>query len=393
MAQPQRILLLIVLAQFMGVSTWFAGNAVLPNLIDTWQLQNDALAWITNAVQLGFILGALLFAILSLADRVRPSLLYFVCAVLGSLVSLLTPLIAENLESLLVMRFIAGFLLAGIYPVGMKIAATWYPEGLGKALGFLVGALVLGTAAPHLFAFGAIDEWRYVLYATSVTSLISGFIILLGVGEGPGSLKPAPLKLSQIRQLTHHTKLRASAGGYFGHMWELYAVWAIAPVWIAAYLDSQKLNFNLSLAAFFVISFGTLGCVFGGIASSRIGSARVATLALGVSGTCCLLSPLAFMLDPLWVALFWFIWGFSVVADSAQFSTLSAINAPKEAVGTALALINSIGFALTLGAIYLLVLLASLIPVQWAIWLLLPGPMLGLWMMRPLLAQEKAITH
>lgn len=383
MTRPSRVLPLIVLAQLLGTASWFAGNAVLPSLISEWGLNDQALAWVTNSVQLGFIIGALVFALLSLADRLSPSRLFFLCALLSFVANLVTALWVGDLLWLLVMRFSAGFLLAGIYPVGMKIAASWFPEGLGRALGYLVGALVLGTAAPHLFASANLESWQLVMYLVAAVNLASAFIIL-GVGDGPSMGKPAALRLGLAKELFSLPKLRCSALGYFGHMWELYAIWTIAPLWISQWALYQGVDINVSLMSFIVIAIGALGCALGGLWSQTRGSAFVASKMLTLSGLCCLLSPLVFQLNFYWVALFWLVWGFSIVADSPQFSTLSAQNSPADAVGTSLTLINSIGFTLTLVSVQLLVMLIQWIPVYWAVWFLLPGPILGVLAMRSL---------
>jgi MFS family permease len=382
--RPNRILPLIILAQFLGTASWFAGNAVLPSLTNLWGLEVGALAQVTNAVQLGFITGALLFALFSLSDRLRPSHLFFLCALLSALINLVSAYLVENLMQLTLLRFLAGFMLAGIYPVGMKLAATWYPEGLGRALGFLVGSLALGTAAPHLFAAYDQIDWRQVMGLVGALNLFSGLIILLAVGEGPNRLSPAPVRLRQIRGLWNMSKLRASALGYFGHMWELYAIWAIAPIWIAAWANYHQFELSISLGSFSIIAIGALGCALGGIWSQRIGSAVIASRMLTISGICCLLSPLIFETNIWLTTMFWAIWGFAIVADSPQFSTLSALNAPPEAVGTALTLINAVGFTLTLIAIQLSVTLLQWLPVAWIPLILLPGPILGVIAMRPL---------
>lgn len=296
----------------------------------------------------------------------------------------MTAVIAEDLPQLTLLRFLAGFVLAGIYPVGMKLAATWFPAGLGRALGFLIGSLALGTAAPHLFASYDQINWQQVMYTVAALSLASGVVILLGVGEGPNQLQPAPVRLSQIRGLLKERKLRASALGYFGHMWELYAIWAIAPLWLMAWAKYHQIELNISLASFGIIAIGALGCVLGGLWSLQIGSARVASLMLKISGGCCLASPLIFEMNLYITALFWAIWGFSIVADSPQFSALSAQNAPADAVGTSLTLINAIGFSLTLIAIQLCVSLIEILPIAWIPLILLPGPVLGVIAMRAL---------
>ncbi len=378
------VLPLIVIAQFLGTASWFAGNAVLPKLIIDWSLTSASLVWITNSVQLGFIVGALVFALFSAADRFHPSRLFFACTSLSSLINLITALWVDTLPSLLILRFLSGFLLAGIYPVGMKIAASWFPHGLGRALGYLIGALALGTGISHFFAFISINEWQNVFYLTSLINLVAGILIIVFVGDGPGVAKPSRVDLSQIRRLVHIPKLRCSAGGYFGHMWELYAVWAIAPLWIESWVEQHDSALNISLISFLIIASGGLGCVLGGIWSQSHGSAAIASRMLITSGLCCLLSPVFFQLSLPWIGLFWFIWGFSVVADSPQFSALSAQYSPADAMGSSLTLINAIGFTMTLISIQLIVGLIQWIPVHWAVWILLPGPVLGVIAMRPL---------
>ena len=384
--RPRKILPLIVLAQFLGTSSWFAGNAVLPSLTQLWMLPTASLASLTNSVQFGFILGALFFSLLSISDRFRPSRLFFFCAACSSVVNLLSALWVDSLDQMLVLRFVAGVLLAGIYPIGMKLAASWYPEGVGRALGYLLGSLALGTAVPHLFASFEVLDWRLVMLLVAVINLISGLIVFVWVSEGPNHLKPAAVRLTDIKRLFRHAKLRASAGGYFGHMWELYAIWAIAPLWIASWVSTHDQPIDVSLASFGIIGIGACGCVLGGIWSQYIGSAAVARNMLSISGVCCLVSPLAFELNNIyWLGLFWAVWGFTIVADSPQFSALSAQNAPPEAIGTALTLINALGFSLTLIAIQLSVSLSHIIPVAWVPLILAPGPLIGVMLLRPLL--------
>jgi len=386
--RPRHILPLIILSQFLGTASWFAGNAALPGLAQIWQFATGSLALVTNAVQSGFILGALSFALLSLSDRFSPSKIFLVCALSSAAINLATALWADSITDVAILRFTAGLLLAGIYPVGMKLAASWFPEGLGRALGYLIGSLVLGTAIPHLFASFSAVSWQGVMIWVAIMNLAAGLIITLAVGDGPALAAPAPVRLRDIRALISYPKLRASALGYFGHMWELYAIWAIAPVWLANWAKYQQVDINVSLMTFCVIGIGALGSSLGGLWSSRFGSARIATGMLTISGACCLLSPIAFEYGIFANLIFWFIWGFSISADSAQFSALSAKNAPSKAVGTALTLINAIGFFLTLLAIQLSVLLLEHIPVAWIPLILLPGPILGVLAMRRLIKDQ-----
>ncbi|WP_027857224.1 MFS transporter [Marinobacterium jannaschii] len=377
--RPRHILPLLVLAQFLGTSGWFAGNAVLPDLQLAWGLDDQAVAPLTNSVQLGFIAGALLFAVLALADRIPPARLFFVCSAGGGVCSLAIAWWAESLTQLLWLRFVGGVMLAGIYPVGMKIAAGWYPQGLGRALGYLIGALVMGTASSHLLSSFAEVDWRRVIEGVGLMSLAGGVVVLLGVPDGPAAFHGKGLSLADIRIAAGHRPLWLSAGGYFGHMWELYAVWAIAPLWLARWAEMNAAEPNLSFYGFLVIAAGGVGCIAGGIWSGRYGSLGVARLMLALSGLCCLLSPLVMQSGWLLVVLFWLVWGFTVVADSPQFSALSAQNAPARVVGSALTLINCLGYSLTVVAVQVVVFAMNWWPVEWVMWLLIPGPLLGVW--------------
>ena len=382
--RPARILPVIVAAQFAGVSIWFAGNAVLGDLQRAWGLAASALGYVTSAVQLGFIAGTLTFAFLAIADRHSPRLVYLICSLLGALANLAAIAADGSLAVLLAMRFTTGFFLAGIYPVGMKIASGWYQKDLGNALGLLVGALVLGTALPHLLkGLGGSWPWEAVLVGVSGIAALGGLLMYLLVPDGPFLRQGAKFDPAALASVFRSRGFRASAFGYFGHMWELYAFWAFVPVALA----SRPGIGNFSLWAFAVIAAGSAGCAGGGLVSLRSGSARVAFAQLAVSGACCLLSPLLFAAPtPLFLACL-LLWGVAVVGDSPQFSALNAAYAPRELVGSALTIANCIGFAITIFSIQLLNTAAAAIPVQYLFLLLAPGPVIGLFAMRPLMRQ------
>jgi MFS family permease len=380
--RPARILPVIVASQFAGTSLWFSGNAVLPDLQRQWGLADSAIGWVTSAVQLGFICGTLVFALLALADRHSPRRVFFTCSLLGALANAALLVLPQEMATLLATRFAAGFFLAGIYPVGMKIAAGWYRDDLGKALGFLVGALVAGTAFPHLLkGLGQAWPWSSVLIGVSLLAAVGGVAMLFLVPDGPFLSKGAPFDPRALAKVFSSRGFRASVFGYFGHMWELYAFWAFLPLLFAA---RPELG-NVSLWTFAVIAAGVLGCVLGGLVSLRTGSARVAFAQLSFSGLCCLASPLMFFAPPALFAAFILAWGVAVVGDSPQFSALNAANAPREWVGTALTIGNCIGFAITIFSIQLLNALAGVLPVHWLFVLLAPGPVLGLLALRPLM--------
>jgi MFS family permease len=372
----------IVLSQFAGGSLWFAGNAVLGDLQLALGLPGAALGYITSAVQLGFIAGTLAFAFFALSDIASPRLVFFLCALAGAAANAASYALAEGLASLLGLRFATGFFLAGIYPVGMKIAAGWYRDDLGKALGFLVGALVLGTAFPHLIkGLGAALPAQQVMLGVSALAVAGGAAMFALVPDGPHLSRGARFDPRALASVFGAARFRASAFGYFGHMWELYAFWAFLPLVIAAHAAQLQ----VSLWTFAVIAVGALGCVAGGLVSLRQGSARVAFAQLCASGICCLLSPLLFHAPtPLFLAFLLF-WGIVVAGDSPQFSALNAAYAPRELVGSALTIANCIGFAITIGSIELLNAAAGALGAQWLYLLLAPGPLFGLAALLPLL--------
>ncbi|ALJ01591.1 MFS transporter [Rufibacter tibetensis] len=382
---PTRILPIIVLAQFACTSLWFAGNAVLPELIPQFHLEASSLSHLTSAVQLGFILGTLVFAVFTISDRFSPSKVFLVCALVGAGFNW-SLLWAEGLSTLLLSRFLTGFCLAGIYPVGMKIAADYHQKGLGKALGFLVGALVLGTAFPHLLkSLTQGLPWRYVIWATSGLAVAGGLSLFFLVPDGPHRSRSSQLDFTAFFQIFKQKQFRAAAFGYFGHMWELYTFWAFVPVIIALYAEANPgVTLNNPFLSFCIIAAGTLACIGGGYLAGNIGSAKTAFGALAISMACCLLSPWLFQLPlPLFLGLL-LVWGLAVVMDSPQFSTLVAQSAPVQVKGTALTIVNSIGFAITIVSIQLLrSIQVAVAPTYWFLFLAI-GPALGLLAMRRL---------
>ena len=295
-------------------------------------------------------------------------------------------------EVLIALRFATGFCLAGIYPVGMKLASSWYDKGLGAALGFLVGALIVGTALPHLLrALGAQWPWQQVMIVTSLLAVLGGLMVALLAPDGPFLARSSGVNPKALLGLiVSDSKVRASAFGYFGHMWELYAFLVLTPVMIAAYFNSG-ISRAVSLLSFVVIAAGGVGSVFGGLAAKRFGSARVAAVLLASSGCCALLAPWMYG-APWWLFGLWLLlWGATVSADSPQFSTLTAQNAPREVVGSVLTLVNSLGFMITIVSIQWLTEL-SLRHSPWPVLpLLAVGPALGLIAMLPLLRRQRSI--
>jgi MFS family permease len=388
---PKRILPVIVFAQFAGTSLWFAGNAIIKELQADWQMPIDALASITSAVQLGFIVGTFVFALLSIADRFRPSLVFFFCALFGAVLNAAIIVLPPSYTLLLVLRFLTGIFIAGIYPVGMKIAADWFEGKLGKALGYLVAALVIGSAFPHLLNYlGASLSWEFVLFGTSLIAILGGISILLLVGDGPHRVKGSKFDPRKLFEVFKTKDFRSAAFGYLGHMWELYTFWAFLPLIIGYYNKTQSMDLNISFWTFMIMATGALGCVLGGYLSVSKGSAKVAYAFLFASGLMCLFSPLFFTLPPgIFLALLVF-WGFAVIGDSAQFSSLNAHTAPKASMGTALTVAVSLGFLITIPSIQLLGYLSTVIEAKWLMLTLVIGPIFGLFHTSKLLRNRKA---
>jgi MFS family permease len=398
-AIPRRILPVIVLAQFAGTSLWFAVNAVLPDLQQAWGLPPGAVGTLSSAVQLGFVAGTLAFALLMVSDRFSPSRVFMVCSLLGAVANAATVWVPGELAPLVALRFAVGFLLAGIYPVGMKIAASWYRERLGAVLGVLIGALVLGTALPYGLralagsagdvampgARGLVEAglapWQIVVWGVSLLAALGGVATALLVPDSPHLARGTPIAPKALWVIWADRRVRASVLGYFGHMWELYAFIVLLPLILATRVAGAA----VSAGAFWAIAAGAAGCVGGGLLVRRFGSARVAQVLLATSGLCCLAAP--WMLVAPWpLFMGWLLlWGATVAGDSPQFSTLTAHNAPPAVVGSVLTFTNCIGFAISVVSIELSVWSAQHWPLAQVLPWLGMGPLLGLCMFRPLL--------
>ena len=376
----------LVLAQLAGTAPWFAVNAVMPDLQQAFGWPAAAVGTLTSGVQLGFIAGTLVFALLAVADRYSARAFFLASCLGAAIATLAATATAGSFEALLFWRAVTGVCLAGIYPVGMTIAAQWFARGLGAALGLLIGALVLGSALPHaLRALGAAWPWTAVFHAVAIATALAGALLWLMVPEPPRhEARAAGLRWRALASIWTDRRVRASALGYFGHMWELYTVWVLVPTVLALRLSGSA----LSWAAFAVIGAGALGCVLGGAMAKRLGSAQVAAWQLAASGLCCLLAPWAIDAPPPLFATWLLVWGITVAGDSPQFSALTATNAPRAAVGSVLTLVNSIGFAISILSIQLFVTLAQSVPLtQLLPWIAL-GPLFGLLAMRSLLRER-----
>lgn len=380
MSRLKIVLPVIVIAQFLCTSLWFAGNGVINDLILNYNISQNDLGHLTSAVQFGFITGTLIFALLSFADRYSPSKVFFLCASLGAIFNLGMLWDNNSFLTILLFRFFTGFFLAGIYPVGMKIAADYFKSGLGRSLGYLVGALVIGTALPHLLTKLTEDiSWIYVIVSTSSLATVGGVLMILFVPDGPHRKASQKINLTAFFQVFKEPKFRSAAFGYFGHMWELYAFWAFVPVMIQSFSNQNNLQIDVAFWSFLIIAVGGPACVLGGYISEHLGVKKTATISILLSGLCCFISPLIFLQDSqIGVIAFLLFWGMVVIADSPLFSTLVANHAPPQLKGTALTIVNCLGFAITILSIQLVSNMTNVLSSSFLFVLLGIGPLLGL---------------
>ena len=372
------MLFLLALAELLGMSLWFSASAVMPAIIVEWRLTETSAAWLTLAVQLGFVAGTLASALLNLPDIINARRLFALSAFAAALMNALFGLYAQEQTTGITLRFLTGLFLAGVYPPGMKIMATWFKRGRGMALGVLVGALTLGKAAPYLINAIGSPFWRKNVLLVSALSLVGGAIVLFFVGDGPHALPAAKFDLSQAAKVFRERGVRLANFGYFGHMWELYAMWTWLPVMIRASLAAQGSAPALAeVASFLVIGSGALGCIIGGLLADRVGRTLVTSWAMAASGSCCLVIGLLFGHSPALLITVAIIWGATVVADSAQFSAcVTELGSPRY-IGTALTIQTSCGFLLTMASIQLIPKLVERIGWRYSFAALALGPLFG----------------
>lgn len=387
-----RTLLLIVIAELFGSSVWFSTNGVAAQDSFLW---HSSVGVLTNAVQYGFIVGTLSVALSGLADRFHASRIFAACAVGAAVSNIAFAWLSDSLLMAWSWRFATGLCLAGVYPLGMKLVVSWEPDKKGFALGWLTGMLAFGTASPHLVrALNANWPWQWVIAVSSVLALVAAGMVFM-VGDGPHQKATGRLDWGGVLKAFHRPDFKAAACGYFGHMWELYAFWTMVPLLLMSLFSadgeaSQLLSTasQRSYWSFMLIGAGGAGCILGGYASRRWGSGSIAFGSLVVSGLCCALYPLLMpVLGTMALLLILLLWGITVVSDSPQFSALASHFAPADSVGSALAVMNGIGFFITTLSIQL----STSLWAGWheqVLWLLLPGPLLGLLGMRRLVFQR-----
>ncbi|HTI06342.1 MAG TPA: MFS transporter [Gemmatimonadales bacterium] len=387
---------MLAIAELLGMAPWFSASAVSPTLARVWSLSPTTTAWLTISVQLGFVVGALVSAILTLADRLSARRLVAVSAALAA-VATLGVAASPNARYAIACRLLTGAALAGVYPPGMKIAAGWFKEGRGLAIGVLVGALTLGSASPHLVRWAvAPAAWRAVLIVAAASAVLGGLLVLLVPNDGPFTAPSPPFSLAAAPRILKDRAVALANLGYLGHMWEVYAMWT----WMAAFVAASERARRgpdadvTSLAAFVtfgVIGIGAAGCWLGGRYADRWGRTVVTSVAMVLSGTCALLVGALFAAPLVALLPLLLVWGVTVVADSAQFSAAVSELAPRDYVGTALTLQTSLGFLLTCATIYLLPTIAGRIGWHWTMSVLAIGPVLGVWAMLALRRRPEAL--
>jgi len=392
------VLAVLAMAELLAMAPWFSASAVAPALAAQWQLGAAGTAGLTVSVQVGFVAGALVSAILTLSDMWSARRLVSASAILAALATIAVAFSPSGAVGI-TFRFITGAALACVYPPGMKIAAGWFRDARGWAIGVLVGALTLGSAAPHLVRWLVPPgHWRAVLLVAAASAFAGAMLVRLVPNDGPYAAPSPPFSWSATPRILRDRAVLFTNLGYLGHMWELYAMWT----WMAAFVtasetarfagmqSSADVRTRAALITFSVVGSGAVGCWLGGKYADRFGRTTITSLAMAVSALCCLVAGWFFGGPLTGLVPLLIVWGISVVADSAQFSTAVSELAPKEYVGTALTLQTSFGFLLTTVTISLLPLLADRIGWRWSMAALAPGPILGVVAMQALRRQPEA---
>jgi len=392
----RRALLLLSIAELLGMSLWFTGTAVIPQITALWHSDLALGSWLTIAVQVGFSVGAITFALFNIPDIFSPIKVLVISAIAAAATNAIFALVAANPLPAIFLRGLTGFFLAGVYPVGMKIIAGWFQRGRGLALGVMIGALTVGSALPHAVNSVGRVPWQGVILLGSGQALLGALVVALTVREGPYAMPKSQFDPAQILEIVRNRELRLANLGYLGHMWELYSMWGWIAVIFAISVGGSRTRFE-ALAAL-AIAIGAIGCIWAGRASDRLQDqaaavrvaqrARVTIIAMAISSLCCVLAAFVFHQPAILIPLS-LVWGIAVIADSAQFSTIISEVSDKNYVGTALTCQVALGFLLTAFVIRLMAAIAAHSGWNWALASMALGPLLGIWAMSGLLTRKE----
>lgn len=376
---PTYILPAIVLSFFMVTCSWFATNLIVSDLKIVYDLHNGAASDLISVVQLGFMVGTFVFAFLNITDTLSPRLFFLINAICASFLNLLILFWADSFWNLMLLRFLTGICMGGIYPAAIKTTASWFDKKvLGKAMGFTVGALALGTAFPQLLKYlGTTLNYIQVIYVVAGLAFLGGVLMFVFVPNGPFLKKASKFSFQNIIQVIRVVEYRKSVYGYFGHMWELFAFWQFVPMYLVYYVKMTEYSFSVPLVSYIVIAFGFVGCVVGGMLSVKSGSKKVAIVNLIASGVLCLISPF-FTQIPVYIFIpLMLLWGWMVLGDSPQFSTLVSNALPPHLIGTGITIMTCIGYTISILSIQLLKFLYPYITTDYIFTLLFFGPLIG----------------
>ncbi|MGC8950405.1 MFS transporter [Chloroflexus sp.] len=386
LSRPWPVITILALAVLFVKSTWFSASAVVPALTTEWGLDDTSRAWLTMSVQLGFACGAFVSAVLGLADRWPSHRLFAGSAWAAALCTILIGLVANGPAPAVILRVLTGMALAGVYPVGMKIMATWTNRERGLAIGMLVGALTLGSASPHLLnVIGGIGDWQRTLLLAGGIAAVGGAIVAVAIREGPLQTAAPRFHWRHVTAILRERPILLANLGYLGHMWELYAAWTWLPLFLLASFEARGIAaYWAGLVAFAAIGIGGIGCIVAGALADWLGRTTITIASMAISSGCALVIGMTFGGNPWLTTGIALLWGLTIIADSAQFSTAISELAPPGLIGTALALQTSLGFLLTLITIWLIPPLVALVGWHWAFSILAIGPVIGMWAMMTL---------